>query len=67
MFGFGLLHKVFREIENAARQNIEEEKQQVMARLRALHAQLETGAISEDEFDQAESVQLQRLEQLKRV
>ncbi len=66
MFGTGLLLSVAREIDKAARQQLEVEQAEVMQALRALHLQIERGQISDDEFDQQEERLLARLDSIKR-
>lgn len=55
---------IFREIHNAAMEELENEPEEIAQQLRRLYMQLETGAISEAEFDAAEKPLLDRLEQI---
>lgn len=66
MFGLGFLIGIAREIDAAARQQLEDEQRALMARLRVLHEQLEAGAIKEDAFDTEETAVLNRLAAIKR-
>jgi Gas vesicle protein G len=56
---------VFREIHKAAQQEIVSEKEAVTAELSDLYMMLETGKITEEEFDAREQVLLNRLDQLQ--
>lgn len=66
MFGLNFLVSIAREIDAAARQQLEDEQRALMARLRALHHRLEAGSIDEDAFDAEESPILDRLAAIKR-
>ncbi|MDS4059779.1 MAG: gas vesicle protein GvpG [Candidatus Contendobacter sp.] len=56
---------VFREIHHAAEQEMEQEAEQITAELSALYQALETGTLSEAEFDAREKVLLDRLDALQ--
>lgn len=66
MFGIDFLVRIAREIDAAARQQLEDEQRGLMGRLRALHQRLETGAIDDDAFDAEEAPILDRLAAIKR-
>lgn len=53
---------IFREIHNAAREELADEPEAFAQQLRTLYMQLETGAITEVEFDSQEKVLLDRLD-----
>lgn len=53
---------IFREIHKAAEAELEGEGDAITERLRQLYMQLETGQITEAQFDQQETVLLDRLE-----
>lgn len=57
---------IFREIHNAAREELENESDAITEQLRNLYMQLETGRISEQEFDAQEQILLDRLDRLER-
>lgn len=67
MFGSGLFFKLVREIDQAVQQELDSEQQAILSRLRQLHQQLESGAIDDARFDEAEERLLARLEQIKRM
>lgn len=52
------------ELHNAAQQDVEDERQRVMRELQSLHMKLETGRLSEEEFDELEQSLLDRLDVL---
>ncbi len=54
-----------REIDTAVQQQIEGDIKLVMEDLRGLHAALESGRMTEEEFDLLESASLDRLKVLK--
>ncbi|MFA5111275.1 MAG: gas vesicle protein GvpG [Desulfobaccales bacterium] len=56
---------IFKEIHNAAQQEQEGEADRITARLTELYMMLETGQITETEFDAQEKELLDRLEQLQ--
>jgi hypothetical protein len=56
---------VVRQVEEAARQELGGEKQRLTAELSQLHAMLESGRLSEDEFDARERIILDRLDALE--
>lgn len=56
---------IFREIHNAAQQEFDNEAEAVTAELSELYMMLETGRITEAEFDAREKELLDRLEELK--
>lgn len=56
---------IFREIHQAAEQEMEHEAARITAELSALYQALETGALSEAEFDAREKVLLDRLDALQ--
>jgi Gas vesicle protein G len=56
---------VFREIHDAAQQELEGEGEAITAALSELYLKLETGQISEAEFDAQEKVLLDRLDRLE--
>lgn len=60
----GLLF-ILREIHNAARQELAGEADTLRAELRELYMRLETGQITEQEFDGREAKLLDRLEQME--
>jgi hypothetical protein len=60
----GLL-RIFREIHKAARQECDNEGEAIRAELRELYMKLETHQITEQEFDAAETVLLDRLDQFE--
>jgi len=56
---------VFREIHNAAQQELAGESQAITAALSELYMRLETEQITEEEFDAQEKVLLDRLDRLQ--
>jgi len=57
----GLLF-IAKEVANAVKQQQEQDRASTMAELSSLHLQLESGGITEDEFDEREAELLDRLE-----
>jgi len=57
---------IFREIHNAAQEELATESETVSAELRDLYMRLETGKISEPEFEEGEKVLLERLDIVQR-
>jgi uncharacterized protein involved in exopolysaccharide biosynthesis len=58
---------VFKKIHRAAADELEHRQQQTRAELTELYMQLETGRITEGEFDAREKELLDRLEQVKKM
>lgn len=56
---------IFREVHNAAQQELASEAELIKTELRELYMMLETGRISEEEFDAREKALLDRLDQLE--
>jgi hypothetical protein len=56
---------IFREIHNAAREEMANEPESIAQQLRSLYMQLETDAISEQEFEQQEKRLLDRLDEIQ--
>ena len=56
---------IFREVYNAAQQEVASEAELIKTELRELYMMLETGRISEEEFDTREKALLDRLDQLE--
>ncbi len=56
---------IFQEIHNAAREEMANEPEEISQQLRNLYMQLETSAISEQQFDQREKVLLDRLDEIE--
>jgi len=56
---------VFREIHDAAEQELAGESEAITAALSELYMKLETGQITEEQFDAQEKVLLDRLDQLQ--
>ncbi len=56
---------IFRQVHDAAKEELAGEKQRLTAELSQLHAMLESGRLSEDEFDNLERVLLDRLDALE--
>ena len=56
---------VFRQVKEAAEEELSGERQRLTAELSELHAMLESGRLSEDEFDKLERVLLDRLDALE--
>ena len=55
-----------REVAKAVEQEAEQERAEVMSQLSLLHARIEKGEITDDEFEEMETELLDRLEQLDR-
>ena len=55
---------LFREIHNAAQQEMADEAENLTAQLSELYLLLESGKISDEEFDQKEAQILDRLEEI---
>jgi hypothetical protein len=53
---------IFRQVHGAAKEDMANEKQRITAELSRLHGLLETGRLSEEEFDQREQALLDRLD-----
>lgn len=53
-----------RELHNAAEQEFENEREEVMRGLQSLHMRLEAGQMDEEEFEELEAQLLDRLEEL---
>ena len=53
---------IFRQVHDAAKEELGNEKQHITAELSRLHGLLEGGKISEEEFDQREQALLDRLD-----
>jgi hypothetical protein len=56
---------IFREIHNAAQEELANEPEEISQQLRNLYMQLETSAISEQQFDAQEKVLLDRLDEIE--
>ncbi len=56
---------IFRQVHDAAQEELSGERQRITAELGQLHAMLESGRLSEDEFDALEQVLLNRLDALE--
>jgi hypothetical protein len=56
---------IFREIHNAAQQELATEAETITAELSELYMMLETGRITEDEFDTREKELLDRLDEIQ--
>jgi len=56
---------IFREMHNAAQQEIENEAESITAELSDLYMMLETERITEDEFDTREKQLLDRLDEIQ--
>lgn len=56
---------IFREIHNAAQQEFEHETDAITAELSELYMMLETGRITEEEFDSREKELLDRLDAIR--
>ncbi|HWR11663.1 MAG TPA: gas vesicle protein GvpG [Rectinemataceae bacterium] len=65
LFPFRSLMWIFREIDNAVEEDIAAEPEAITAKLGELYMMLETGQMTEAEFDAAEKVLLDRLDVLK--
>jgi hypothetical protein len=53
---------IFRQIHEAAKEELGNERQLITAELSRLHGLLESGSLSEEEFDEREHVLLDRLD-----
>lgn len=58
---------VFESVHDAVEEEIEEEKKRMRRALRELHGQLEAGEIDEEEFEEAETDILERLDELDQM
>jgi hypothetical protein len=58
---------VCRKVEEAARQDLENQEKGTMSSLSELHRRLETGEIDEQQFDLEETELLERMESLART
>jgi len=56
---------IFRELHNAVQQDLADEAESITSRLSDLYMMLETGKITETEFDAGEKELLDRLDQIK--
>ena len=56
---------VLRQVHEAAEKELEDEAEEIPSRLAELHRQLESGQISERDFDEQERQLLDRLDQLE--
>ncbi len=56
---------IVRQVHEAAREELGGERQRLTAELSQLHAMLETGRLSEDEFDARERIVLDRLDAIE--
>lgn len=65
LFPFRSLMWIFREIDNAVEEDMAAEPEAITAKLGELYMMLETGQMTEAEFDAAEKVLLDRLDVLK--
>jgi len=65
LFPMRSLLRVFREIHKAAEQEYENQGEAIRTELRELYMQLEVEQITEKEFDDAEKVLLDRLDQIE--
>lgn len=54
-------------VKEAAEQDLENQENEAMASLTQLHLQLESGAISQEEFDERETALLSRLEKIQQI
>ena len=61
------LASICRKVEEAARQDLENQEKGTMSALSELHRRLETGAIDEQQFDGEETKLLERMESLART
>jgi hypothetical protein len=62
LFPFKSLLWIFREINNAVEKDLQAEPEAITAKLSELYMMLETGQITETEFDAAEKTLLDRLD-----
>jgi hypothetical protein len=58
---------ICRHVEEAARQDLENQRGEIIAALAELHQQLESGRIDEAEFDARETKFLERLESIEQT
>jgi hypothetical protein len=58
---------ICRHVEEAARQDLENQRSEIIVALAELHQQLESGRIGEEEFDSQETKLLERLESIERT
>ena len=65
LFPFRGLMFVFREIQNAAQEEVANDAEAIRTELRELYMTLETGRITEEQFDAREKQLLDRLEQIE--
>lgn len=56
---------IFREIHNAAMEDALNESESITQQLRSLYMQLETGKLTESEFDEQEKELVDRLDQIE--
>jgi len=56
---------VCRHVQEAARQDLENQRSEIIVALAELHQQLESGRIDEKEFDRQEAELLERLESIE--
>ena len=56
---------IFREIHNTAMEEARNESESITQQLRSLYMQLETGKLSEPEFDEQEKLLLDRLDRVE--
>ena len=63
---FGALGRVFREIHKAVLAEVED-RPSIVQQLQQLYMQLETGKISEEEFQRREAALLDRLDEMERI
>lgn len=61
------LAAVCRKVEEAARQDIENQEKNAMSALSELHRRLETGQIDEQEFDTEETRLLEQIEKISNL
>jgi hypothetical protein len=61
------LTAVCRQVQEAARQELEADKRAALAALAELHGRLESGQIAEKQFDVQEARLLEQLEKLERI
>lgn len=58
---------VCRQVQEAARRDLEQQQKNAMGSLSELHAQLESGRIDEEQFDAAETTLLEKLESINGI
>ena len=56
---------IAKQVDNAVRQDVEGEKERITTQLRELYMMLETGRITEEEFDSREKPLLDRLDEIE--